>query len=154
MADKRPPLADAASILAALGVTAPPIDTYRVARQLGIEVQEGPHPWASSLDLRGEGPVIWLAGFLRSDQKQFAIAHGIGHLALHTKGSPQVLWHDMTFTGTPEEREANQFAAELSMPSRMVIRAFLENASLAKTAAMFGVSTLAMRYRLQNLGQL
>ncbi|MGY3230093.1 Zn-dependent peptidase ImmA (M78 family) [Luteibacter sp. HA06] len=53
------------------------------------------------------------------------------------------------------EREADQFAAELLMPADDVKQKIAAGeTSLSALAAQFGVSALAMKYRVQNLGYL
>lgn len=104
-------------------------------------------------------------------RQRFTIAHEIGHLQLHT-GRPVIVDKLVrvnlrsgqgTFTTQREEREANQFAAELLMPAALVRR---EADAVARDlpqsgegfskrlAETFEVSPQAMRYRLVNLGLL
>ena len=60
--------------------------------------------------------------------------------------------------GTPpgydwqSERAANDFAAELLMPARMIYERYDGSRSTAELADDFRVSQLAMGYRLANLG--
>jgi hypothetical protein len=61
-------------------------------------------------------------------------------------------------SGTPpgydwvSERAANDFAAELLMPARMIFEQYDGSQSAADLADLFCVSQLAMGYRLANLG--
>ena len=56
---------------------------------------------------------------------------------------------------SPQETEANYFAAELLMPEILIDRC-IENGmfSITELAASFQVSDQAMRYRLINIGYL
>jgi Zn-dependent peptidase ImmA (M78 family) len=50
------------------------------------------------------------------------------------------------------EREANVFAAELVMPEPEVRAAFADDADVGRVAARFGVSPLAVHWRLCSFG--
>ncbi len=98
----------------------------------------------------GEGPL----------RRRFTIAHEVGHFLLHAS-LPDA---DSVYCRTaevqkrterpadPREREANRFAAELLMPEEAVrdwvLRVGPDGAALAER---FGVSGLAMGWRLYNL---
>ena len=108
------------------------------------------------LEFRGG---VWMVGvnaFHHPNRKRFTIAHEIAHFVLHS--GQQASFHDRTFArraddANPMEREADRFAAQLLMPEadvRELIR--LGVTTLSGLAGHFGVSALAMRYRVQNLG--
>ncbi|WP_286352260.1 ImmA/IrrE family metallo-endopeptidase [Geobacter sulfurreducens] len=95
-----------------------------IAMAYGIQVREG---GLSGADARlvhiGKRGIIRVNDKIREvGRKRFAMAHELGHWILH-QGSSQ--WcdcseHDMVnYTGSQMELEANTFASELLMPSRM-----------------------------------
>lgn len=122
-----------------------------------------------------------LAGFLLRDERRkvigvnaahslqrqrFTIAHELGHALLHA-GEPLHIDRDFrvnfrspasTTATHVEEIEANTFAAALLMPSRM-LRQDLEASDIdieddeqvTRLARTYGVSRMAMTYRLINL---
>lgn len=104
---------------------------------------------------------------------RFTVAHEIGHYCLHLTSSAEKEFIDREFTLFrksfalgKQEREANQFAAELLIPHKALeykIREIMPDAStllgkewieymIRKLADIFEVSNVAMEYRLRNLG--
>jgi Zn-dependent peptidase ImmA (M78 family) len=95
-----------------------------IAMVYGIQVREG---GLSGADARlvhtGKRGIIRVNDKIRElGRKRFATAHELGHWKLH-QGSSQ--WRDcseqdmIAYTGSPMEVEANIFASELLMPSKM-----------------------------------
>lgn len=88
-------------------------------------------------------------------RKRFTIAHEIGHYVLDHLQSENLsiaFRDDLSATGRDyKERAANAFAAELLMPAGLVEYVYEQTGSLIKTAATFGVSSSAIKYRLINL---
>lgn len=81
-------------------------------------------------------------------RENFTVAHELGHLASSSECLGQVRGV------TDAERSANDFAAELLMPAarlRAVDWAALDDAALANLIWTWGVSTQALRFRLENL---
>lgn len=114
-------------------------------------------------------------------RKRFTIAHELGHYILeHDRGGMFVDNHRQQFsihyrdnnssTGeVKQEREANAFAAALLMPKQLLIEEMqkIENMKeynfsffdddddmIRNLASSFGVSKMAMTYRIDNLGLL
>lgn len=92
-------------------------------------------------------------------RQRFTIAHEMGHVSLgHLKpGHTEYRDEARDFFSTvrdPKEIEANKFAARLLMPAESVRTSFLKmgELSIQGMADLFDVSTVAMRYRLINLG--
>jgi Zn-dependent peptidase ImmA (M78 family) len=98
-------------------------------------------------------------------RQRFTIAHEIGHLIMH-KGTPVFVDRLIRVdrrdgTTSKQERDANAFAAELLMPRGFItarIAALTDKRSgiaperlIEQLAEEFGVSLLAMSYRLANL---
>ena len=102
-------------------------------------------------------------------RQRFTIAHELGHLQLHP-GKPMIIdklvrvdfrEDGHRWASDRQEREANQFAATLLMPEKMVRdqadaivgagQAVSEEGMIETLASVFDVSRQAMRYRLVNL---
>jgi Zn-dependent peptidase ImmA (M78 family) len=83
----------------------------------------------------------------------FTLAHELGHWICHysdRRDQPVFCRHqDVGVAGDRAlEREANVFAAELLMPEPDVRAAFANQSDVKELAAEFGVSPLAMQWRL------
>lgn len=90
-----------------------------------------------------------------SYRSRFTMAHELGHVLLSHVNANTHRKRDKAFpayTYDPDEVAANSFAAELLMPEVMVRELFPVASSLRQLAEAFGVSTMAMSYRLRNLG--
>lgn len=90
-------------------------------------------------------------------RKRFTVAHELGHWVCQCLGTdePQEVFcraEDVTLDPDAKalEREANVFAAELLMPEPAVREAW--SGDPEATAAQFGVSGEAMRWRLYSFG--
>lgn len=136
-----------------------PINVKEIARRMGIEVIENPMMTESGMiEISANGSAtITVNSTEFGPRKNFTIAHEIGHYALGHVSLSNTLLRDeasnfMTGTFIPVEREANKFAAALLMPSRMIHFAIKEgHVSIASLAKLFGVSEVAMKWRLVNL---
>ncbi|QHJ00425.1 ImmA/IrrE family metallo-endopeptidase [Xylophilus rhododendri] len=88
-------------------------------------------------------------------RQRFTMAHELGHYALGHSDAPRDTASSFVSDSTkPQERAANQFAAALLMPAaavKVVIQAGTVKTS-DELARIFGVSKVAMAYRVQNLG--
>ena len=137
-------------VLAALEVRFPPVHIEDVAERLGIEVHRVESPgWSGAVSTHGAAAQIWLASEEAAVRQRFTIAHEIGHLLLHPLG---VAYRDTSFKGSPEELQANRFAAALLMPEWMIRPAVsITGPDVARLAAMFEVSESAMATRLDDL---
>lgn len=137
-----------------------PVDVECLAGAMGITVQKDPFMDGSGMiELKSSGPVITVKDTEVGTRQRFTIAHEIGHLVLGHLNGVSALHRDEASNFTtgvfmPVEREANQFAAELLMPGRVVSYAISERGytRLESLAALFGVSEVAMSWRLKNLG--
>ena len=97
---------------------------------------------------------------------RFTIGHEIGHFILHNRHNEAYLdKHEPTMfyrseKRNPQEREANVFAASLLMPKVLIDQYVAGNdpwtieQKVKAIAKIFGVSEVAMTYRLTNLGYL
>ncbi|MFD0309121.1 ImmA/IrrE family metallo-endopeptidase [Streptomyces sp. NPDC127119] len=160
--------AEAAALLAKFGIEEPPVDPERLARNLDVLVvrQKMTDDVSGMLLRRDDEKVIGVNGEHLRVRQRFTVAHELGHLLLH-RGRPLIL-----DTGTRinlrdsvsskatdrEEMEANRFAAALLAPEVMVRRearkSDLRSAEelVDRLARRFGMSQMAMNFRLMNLG--
>jgi Zn-dependent peptidase ImmA (M78 family) len=163
------PEARAQALVTEHGLTRAPVPVEKLANALGAEVRR--HAFeddTSGMLIRDAGRVIIAVNSAHAESRQrFTIAHEIGHWILH-RGRSLVV--DATikvnlrakssgFASQREETEANQFAAALLMPTASV-QSLYEKTSNGQTldrivgvmSARFKVSSVAMQYRLTNLG--
>jgi Zn-dependent peptidase ImmA (M78 family) len=166
----RSPAAQAHRLLQSARITEPPIPVERIASALGIQVALQPlEADVSGMLYRDEQRA--LIGVNASEphtRRRFTIAHELGHHQLHEGRRLIVdklvrvnLRAPKTMPSDTEEREANQFAAELLMPREMVKAAVVEFVGdreivsdrqlVRRLAEIFDVSQQAMEYRLVNL---
>jgi predicted transcriptional regulator len=139
-------------ILRDLGMLQPPIDIRAAAQRLGISVREVPSPgWTGAVNSDPSGiATIWVPLDDIEVRKRFTIAHEIAHLMLHPVGTQ---FRDTNFQGSPTERAANRFAADMLMPVWLIHPAALSLGSdVRRLAELFNVSNQAMGYRLDSLG--
>ena len=153
-------------LLNVVRIDKPPVPVKRVAKHLGIKIDESDlgRDCSGVLVRQGDRAVIGVNRLDHPNRRRFTIAHEIGHYLLHERETYVDTGYRVNFrdldsgSGTKsEEIEANRFAAALLMPEPMVKRAFDDFAfDLADTrdddlralAKLFGVSTQAMAYRL------
>lgn len=104
---------------------------------------------------------IYLNRFESESRKRFTIAHELGHFVCHREKysgggittPDQVFFRDDTLSD--EEKEANDFAANLLMPEdifREQVKA--GHRKIIDLAARFKLSTAAIKYRAYKLGML
>lgn len=157
-------------MLRRLGAPGPPVDVERLARLLGVRVGYEPLEGnLSGLLFRDEDrAVIGVNALQPRTRQRFAVAHELGHLALHEPGDRvhvdrafALFWPDGGPAGGPDasETEANAFAVELLMPAGMLggdiagRQVDLEDDGPARRLAnRYGVSPQAMAFRLAELG--
>ena len=157
------------------GFTGPPIDVEYVARHLRLNVAYaylGPDV-SGLLISRGDVAAIAIQAKDPKNRQRFTIAHEIAHYYLRHQFEPGEHVHvDHGHAITPrnskssagvdlKEIEANQIAACLLMPSKMLqgrirrVRApQLRDSHVTLLASEFGVSEQAMTIRLSTLGYL
>ena len=151
-----------------------PIDVRGIAKTLGISIVERPqlskagYGTISGLLLRREGSTICIINRDHSPtRRRYSIAHEIGHFILHPPEEAYIdvaARSDKSSDGTDSrEIEANAFAAVLLMPEQPLRQrvprpmdiSFEDDAeAISQLAKEFHVSTMAMTYRLLNLGLL
>lgn len=162
---------------------APPVDIDTVATLLGIIVSDTPKFDIDDINTVGkitleknEPATVWINPLENSylPRRRFTLAHEIGHFCMH-RSSNQTTFVDTKSTMNRSESywnrfesEANNFAADLLMPSplirsvgRVIINAYKLEKNVEKMpmsqfleqmAVRFKVSNPAMEYRLKNIG--
>ena len=150
------------------GVTAIPVDVERLAKLEGVEVDrvDFGDEISGVLVKHGDQATIGVNARHALSRQRFTIAHELGHYLLH---SSRELFVDKNYvvhfrdqnssTGSdPIEVEANQFAAELTMPAAKVRELFNDyrfdiddEGALKRLANQFHVSSTAMAVRLSSL---
>jgi Zn-dependent peptidase ImmA (M78 family) len=155
------------------GFTKPPIDVQLIAKRLRLKVIDCDlgEDVSGLLISKGNSTIIAIQKSDPPNRKRFTIAHEIGHFHLRHQFEPGEHVHvdrghliiprnSRSSTGVDlKEIEANQFAACLLMPSKMLMRSIkalkaksLRDDHVEKLAVEFGVSEQAMTIRLSTIG--
>src|ERR1700735_758496 len=155
------------------GFSKPPVDVEQIARRLKLKVVNFDlgEDISGLLISKGDSTTIAVQESDHTNRKRFTIAHEIGHFHLRHQFEPGEHVHvDRGHLITPrnsrsstgvdlKEIEANQFAACLLMPSKLLLQSIkaLKVKSLCddhvkKLASEFQVSEQAMTIRLSTLG--
>lgn len=153
---------EAKRLLQKYRVDEPIIPIFDIVEKEGLEIQAMEMPPALEN----------VAGFLEPDKKMiyinvndppnrqtFTVAHELGHYILaHNKDNLNVLLRYPLLQNAkkdPLEQEANCFAAELLVPSKMLKRVMkkysLEKGDEEILAGMFGVSKDVMKYSIMRI---
>lgn len=150
----------AQELLTSEQVQEPPIDVERIASRCGVQVvkRHFDDDLSGLLIALDEGAVIGVNDKQHEHRQRFTIGHELGHYLLnhhdrfHIDLGPNAEHGDPPGYDWQSERAANQFSANLLMPSALVHEAYAENDSTVQLAHCFKVSELAMGYRLIELG--
>lgn len=111
--------------------------------------------------MKGENAIITIDSKVKLESKRnFILAHEIGHLTLHKNITPLFSDTNKTlnewFAKGKHEIEANQFASELLMPSKLfkskVIGKKMNLDLIRETADFFGTSQTATLLKYKDLG--
>jgi hypothetical protein len=158
-----------ARFTATYGASVPPVDVEELAASLcRLRVRDAddlcpiagiapPTPLSGLLlPARWE---IWVRRDEPAPRRRFTVAHEVGHHLLHSDGAAVLCRPADVETAAGDERarerEANRFAAELLMPEPLVrAAANRDGPDPIALAARFGVSDVAMGFRLVTLGYL
>lgn len=150
----------ALQLLERLDIHAPPVMLGPIARACGVRVLGWDFDEAVSgllLDLEG-GPAIGYNRNHARPRRRFTVAHELGHWLLrHHEHFHVDLSTPTAESGEPpgfnwqDERAANQFAAELLMPTDMVEDAYRADPKTTPLARRFMVSPQAIAFRVGNL---
>lgn len=156
------------------GINKPQVDIAHIIDCEGIKISKKDFGQEVSgfIFRQGRGAIIGINPGQSENRQRFTLAHELGHYLLHSRVGNDVhvdggKTFDITFRDDrsslgvyAEEREANFFAAELLMPEHFIkesVKQFpeisiTEDLAIVELAKIYGVSTLAMTYRLNYLG--
>jgi hypothetical protein len=142
---------------------APPVRPSAIAADLGIvilRISLGPHI-AGQLrrdPIKGgtSGFIIFVNMDDHINRQRFTAAHEIAHFILHRDLIEDGVIDDTMYRSDlpgPYETQANQLAADILMPIRLIKKCRQTNPDLdyIQLAKMFGVSQEAMKIRLQTI---
>jgi Zn-dependent peptidase ImmA (M78 family) len=166
------PYERARQLLARLAIKPPPTPVEKIARALGAQVRFAPFDdeLSGMIYVKDGVPIIGVNSLHHPNRQRFTIAHELGHLefdremitsSIHVdKGFPRLMRDSTSATGTEKiEIRANQFAAELLMPSTLIEEALAgkqfdidDDAPIEELAKKFRVSKQALQYRIGNQG--
>lgn len=157
------PIIEAQKLIAECNIKTAPVDVEGICKQLGIkiirvsmdEIEQIVHKSISGAIQKIPGNLCTIIVNERdiSTRARFTIAHELAHYLLHMKDCENQVITSFRMDRSPQETEADRFAAELLMPENLVRSEYAKliipvSDSLAKT---FDVSKQAMRIRLDNL---
>ena len=166
------PAAAVEELLGRFSIRTPPVPVDRIAKGLGAQLRFSPlDEELSGMIYVSEGtPIIGINSLHHPNRQRFSMAHEIAHLVLHRNlisGTVHVdkefrvtLNRDATSALGTEQREveANQFAAELLMPTAWFVQALaskpfdIDNEGpLEELAKKFRVSRQALEFRIRNI---
>lgn len=160
----------ARQLLARLGIHSTPTPVEKVAKALGAQVRFSPFDdeLSGMVHVKDGVPIIGVNSLHHPNRQRFTIAHEIGHLELHRqmittnvhvdKNFPALMRDPASATGTERvEIEANQFAAELLMPRKLIEQELAgkqfdidDDGPIEGLAKKFRVSKQAVEYRIRN----
>ena len=139
------------------GYQEPSVDVFSITKRMGVGLFYLPNaPKFQSIDgllqIQNGTPQIFINKAHHRVRQRFTVAHELGHLLLHPLEDGKVLFRssDLSNTTLKQEREANDFAAKLLMPEKMV-RNYVHLASISNLANAFDVSEKAMEIRVSNI---
>lgn len=143
--------------------SSPPIDVHELCTRCGVLILERSFREALSglVFAYADGAVVGVNADHPETRQRFTIAHELGHYLLrhHERSSAyEDRFHLDLSEGTPPgfdwraERAANDFAADLLMPRKLMAAAFQQSQDPVTLAATFNVSQVAMGIRLLELG--
>ncbi len=145
--------AAAEQLVADVGILRPPIDVAGIASHLGLELVEMTlPPWFYGVLMRVDGDTyVVLNRGMPQETRTFTLAHEIAHLVMHG----EQLCYMKNRLRPYFHKEADAFAAALTMPSHLVLREIERNGiDCVALAKRFSVSHVAMIRRLEELGHL
>jgi Zn-dependent peptidase ImmA (M78 family) len=164
------PYVRARQLLARLGIQSAPTPVEKIAKALGAHVRFSPfdEELSGMIYIKDGVSIIGVNSLHHPNRQRYTIAHELGHLELHRqlitsevhvdKNFPVLMRDTKSATGTELlEIEANQFAAELLMPSALIKQALTgktldidDEGPIEELAKKFRVSKQALEYRVRN----
>lgn len=164
------PYVRAEQLLARLGIQSAPTPVEKIAKALGAHVRFSPfdEELSGMIYIKDGVPIIGVNSLHHPNRQRYTIAHELGHLELHRrlitsevhvdKNFPVLMRDPKSAKGTERlEIQANQFAAELLMPSTLIGQALAgknfdidDEGPIEELAKKFRVSKQALAYRIRN----
>lgn len=149
-------------------INSPPVPVEGLARKCGVEIRYAPYDGEMSGLLLNDGTriIIGLNALDTNVRQRFAVAHELGHLALHgdkeihiDRTFSAVRWKGSEMETDPVESAANDFAIGLLVPPS-IIKADLKGKKvdysngemLSVLADRYKVGVEMMVYRLMRMG--
>lgn len=162
------PVSLANELLKDCGRTLPvDVESLALAHGLKLEYLDLDSDVSGFLLFQNGGTVLGVNKDQHPNRQRFTIAHELGHYLLHQEHAMSNYYtdkgvvffrDDTTSFGTDDfEKEANSFAAALLMPAKEIKEKVLtpvrptDETRIRQLASDFGVSQLAMTFRLTNL---
>lgn len=165
------PYRRAQELLARLGIFAVPTPVERIAKARGVQVRFSPFDdeLSGMIYIKDGIPIIGVNSLHHPNRQRFTIAHELGHFELHRqmittevhvdKDFPALMRDPKSAAGTEQiEIQANQFAAELLMPNKLIKKELSgkqfdieDERPMERLAKKFRVSKQALEYRIRNL---
>ena len=170
-AERKKARLEAQALLDQHAIKGVPVPVERIAKSLGIRVEYAPldDELSGLAYIRDDVPIIGINALHAPNRQRFTLAHELAHVQLHRPELERAVHVDrgslrrdaLAAEGVdPIEIEANTFAAELLMPTPLLISALErhpvdleDDNAVAALAKRFRVSDAAMRYRLNSLGE-
>lgn len=162
--------ASARDVLVRLKIQSIPTPVEKIAKLLGVQVRFSPldEELSGMIYIKDGVPIMGVNSLHHPNRQRFTIAHELGHFELHRemitshvhvdKSFPVLMRNVTSSTGTDQvEVQANQFAAELLMPSEQLDQILSgkqfdidDDGPIEEIAKKFKVSVPALRYRIRN----
>jgi transcriptional regulator with XRE-family HTH domain len=151
----RQPAHAANELLEAASVTEPPVPVEELIGGCGVLLhrKELPDALSGLLVEMAQGALIAVNDRHARTRQRFTLCHELGH---HLLGHTERFHLNLT-EGAPAqdyrlERAANEFAADVLMPRKLLAEVGAANIPTHELAELFDVSEVAMGYRVLNLG--
>jgi Zn-dependent peptidase ImmA (M78 family) len=136
------------------------VDVVSIAQEIGIRVWEMNHLpegvsgqiWRDPVNGGTSGYSIGVRATESLPRKRFTVAHELAHYILHRNRLDGGLFEDVMFRGglsSREETQANQMAADILMPFKLISKLMDDGEStLEGLAQRLQVSLVALKIRL------
>jgi Zn-dependent peptidase ImmA (M78 family) len=159
----------ATDLLKSLNIRSSPVPVDKIAKAMGVQLKFSPldDELSGMIFIKDGTPIIGVNALHHSNRQRFTIAHEIGHLVMHRNILENEVHVDKQFkilmrdglaaTGTDLiEIQANQFAAELLLPSFLLDTLLSkefdidDEGPLDALAKKFKVSKQMLEYRIRS----
>lgn len=159
----------ATDLLKSLNIRSSPVPVDKIAKALGVQLKFSPldDELSGMIFIKDGTPIIGVNALHHSNRQRFTIAHELGHLMMHRNILENEVHVDKQFkilmrdglaaTGTDTiEIQANQFAAELLLPSFLLDTLLSkefdidDEGPLDALAKKFKVSKQMLEYRIRS----